>query len=71
VGVLADVATDLGLDAEGLRSALASGRYSERHDKALLRARELDITSVPTFLVGDRRLEGMPTAEGLRRLLDG
>jgi hypothetical protein len=47
--VLADVATDLGLDAEVLRSALGSGRYAERHDKALLRARELDITAVPTF----------------------
>jgi len=69
--VLADVATHLGLDATGLRSALTSGQYAEAHHKALVRARELDITAVPTFLVDDRRLEGVPTAEGLRRLIDG
>ena len=69
--VLADVATELGLDADGLRSALASGQYVETHRKALVRARDLDVTAVPTFIIGDRRLEGMPTAESLRRLLDG
>ncbi len=69
--VLADVASELRLDADGLRSALASGQYVETHRKALVRARDLDVTAVPTFIVGDRRLEGIPTAEGLRRLLDG
>ncbi|MCA1601698.1 MAG: DsbA family oxidoreductase [Acidobacteria bacterium] len=68
--VLSELAPDVGLDAEGFRDALKSERYAEEHQQALQRARELDITVVPTFVVGDRRLEGMPTAEGLHRLLD-
>ncbi|MGH3872405.1 MAG: DsbA family oxidoreductase [Pseudonocardiaceae bacterium] len=46
-----------------------SRRYAAAHQQALRRARELQITVVPTFLFDGRRLEGMPTAEGLHRLL--
>jgi predicted DsbA family dithiol-disulfide isomerase len=68
--VLTDVATELGLDADDFRSALDSGRYAETHQQALRRARQLQITVVPTFLFDGQRLEGMPTAEGLHRLLN-
>jgi predicted DsbA family dithiol-disulfide isomerase len=69
--VLADVATDLGLDADDFCTALDSGRYAKAHEQALRRARELEITVVPTFLVDGRRVEGAPSAEALRQLLDG
>ncbi|MFN2496090.1 MAG: DsbA family protein [Pseudonocardiaceae bacterium] len=69
--VLADVAGELGLDVAEFGSALDSGRYADVHQHALRRARQLQITVVPTFLVEGRRLEGMPTAEGLHQLLDG
>jgi predicted DsbA family dithiol-disulfide isomerase len=69
--VLAEVAAGLGLDAPDFRAALESGRYAEAHQRALHRARELEITVVPTFLVNGQRLEGMPSAEGLNALLDG
>lgn len=69
--VLQDIAKELGLDAGEFRSALDSGRYADTHQQALRRAEQLRITAVPTFLVEDRRLEGMPSAEGLHRLLDG
>jgi predicted DsbA family dithiol-disulfide isomerase len=68
--VLADVAAELGLDADDFRAALDSGRYAAAHQQALRQARELQITVVPTFLFGGQRLEGMPTAEGLNRLLN-
>jgi predicted DsbA family dithiol-disulfide isomerase len=68
--VLTDVATELGLDADDFRAALDSGRYAEAHQQALRRARQLQITVVPTFLFGGQRLEGMPSAEGLNRLLN-
>ena len=68
--VLTDVATELGLDADDFRAALDSGRYAEAHQQALRRARQLQITVVPTFLFGGPRLEGMPSAEGLNRLLN-
>jgi predicted DsbA family dithiol-disulfide isomerase len=68
--VLTDVAVELGLDADDFRAALDSGRCAEAHQQALRRARQLQITVVPTFLFGGQRLEGMPTAEGLNRLLN-
>ncbi len=69
--VLADVAAELGLDADDFRAALDSGRYAETHQQALRRARQLQITVVPTFLFDGQRLEGVPSAEGLNRLLNG
>ena len=69
--VLAEVAGELGLDATDFRSALHTGSYTDVHQQALHRARQLQITVVPTFLIDGRRLEGMPSAESLHRLLDG
>ncbi len=69
--ILADVAVELGLDADDFRAALDSGRYADAHQQALHRARQLQITVVPTFLFDGQPLEGMPSAEGLNRLLSG
>ncbi|MGH3832083.1 MAG: DsbA family oxidoreductase [Pseudonocardiaceae bacterium] len=68
--VLTDVATELGLDADDFRAALDSGRHAQTHQRALRRARELEITTVPTLLVDGRRLEGVPSAAALHRLLN-
>lgn len=65
------IAEDLGLDADDFRSALDAGRYAHVHQQALRRAEQLQITVVPTFVVEDRWLEGMPSAESLHHLLDG
>lgn len=69
--ILAEVAAELGLDADEFRVALDSGRYADDHQQALRRPQQLEITIVPTFLVDGQRLEGMPTAEALHRLLTG
>jgi predicted DsbA family dithiol-disulfide isomerase len=69
--VLADVAAGLGLDADDFHAALDSGRYAQAHQQALRRARNLEITTVPTLLVDGRRLEGVPSAQDLHRLLNG
>ncbi|HEY2765529.1 MAG TPA: DsbA family oxidoreductase [Pseudonocardiaceae bacterium] len=69
--VLIEVAAELGLDAAEFRAALATGSYAQAHQAALRRAHELEITVVPTFIVDNRRLEGMPSAESLHQLLDG
>jgi predicted DsbA family dithiol-disulfide isomerase len=68
--VLTGVAAELGLDSDDFRAALDSGRYAQAHQQALRRARELEITTVPTLLVGEQRLVGVPTAEALHRLLN-
>ena len=67
--VLTDVAAGLGLDADDFRAALDSGRYAQAHQQARRRARELEITTVPTLLVDGQRLEGVPSPEALHRLL--
>ena len=69
--VVSDVAAELGLDADDFRAALDSGRYAPAHQQALRRAHKLEITVVPTFIIESRRLEGMPSAESLHRLLNG
>ena len=68
--VLTDVAAGLGLDADDFRAVLDSGRYAQAHQQALRRARELEITTVPTLLIDGQRLEGVPSAEALHRLLN-
>jgi predicted DsbA family dithiol-disulfide isomerase len=68
--VLSDVAAELGLDADDFRTALESGRYAPAHQQALRRARELEITTVPTLLADGQRLEGVPSTEALHRLLN-
>jgi predicted DsbA family dithiol-disulfide isomerase len=69
--VLADVAGQLGLDAEDFRAALDSGRYTQAHQRALRRAHQLEITAVPTVIVDGRRLQGVPSARALHQLLNG
>lgn len=70
VEVLTDIAAELRLDPDDFRAALDSGRYAHAHQQALRRARELEITTVPTLLVDGQRLEGVPSAEALHRLLN-
>jgi predicted DsbA family dithiol-disulfide isomerase len=69
--VVTEVATELELDADDFRAALDSGRYAQMHQQALCRAQELGITAVPTFVVGDQRLEGLPSVAALHRLVNG
>ncbi|MGH3538677.1 MAG: DsbA family oxidoreductase [Pseudonocardiaceae bacterium] len=68
--ILTDVAADLGLNTDEFQAALESGRYADAHQQALRRAQKLQITVVPTFIVEGRRLEDMPSAASLHRLLD-
>jgi predicted DsbA family dithiol-disulfide isomerase len=52
--VLAEIATDLELDADELRNALAEGRYRERIQQEYQSAREIGVTAVPTFVANQR-----------------
>jgi predicted DsbA family dithiol-disulfide isomerase len=69
VDVLKDVARGAGLPDEEFAAALREGRYARSHEEALRRAHELGIRAVPTILVGNRRIEGMPDSEALREIL--
>lgn len=54
IEVLTAIAGETGLDAEAARAALVSGRYREQVDQQVEDARELGLTSTPTFLFADR-----------------
>ncbi|GAA2289083.1 DsbA family protein [Nonomuraea roseoviolacea subsp. roseoviolacea] len=68
--VLERLADELGLPAADYRAALERGTYAEAHAAALAEAAAHRISVVPTLLVGDARIEGMPRADALREALD-
>ncbi len=66
--VLTGLAAALGLDAAAYRAALAEGRYRAAHQARLREARETyRVSVVPTFIIGERRIEGVP---GVGALVD-
>ncbi|MEU4494535.1 DsbA family protein [Streptomyces sp. NBC_00210] len=66
--VLADVAADIGLDADGFTSALTAGTYSETHQEALRTAQAYRISVAPTIVIGERhRIEGVPGPAQIRK----
>jgi predicted DsbA family dithiol-disulfide isomerase len=69
--VLTGLAAEVDLDAEDFRSSLESGRYQEAQRAALRHAyEEAGITSVPTLVIGDRALAGLPRSDALARIID-
>lgn len=65
--VLTRLARDVGIDGDTYRSALSDSRYKVRHDEALAHARALNISVVPTIIIGTRRLEGVASEDVIRR----
>ncbi|MFD7977098.1 DsbA family protein [Streptomyces sp. NPDC059071] len=67
--VLVRLAEEIGLNGEELRTALDNGTYTAAHQDALREAAAHRIQSVPTLLVGDTRIEGVPSVPQLRKAL--
>lgn len=68
--VLTMLAGEVGLDQDEYRHALETRKYKEAHQRALDHAyNEVDITAVPTFIVGDRVVPGMRSKEGLEQII--
>jgi predicted DsbA family dithiol-disulfide isomerase len=63
------VADQVGLDAKQAREVLTDRRMREAVDAEWQRSRELGVTGVPTFVVGDRGLVGAQPYEALERML--
>ena len=71
VDVLARLAGETGLDAPGLRQALAQGTYADRRKAASAEAAGLRVTGVPTFLFASGiKVVGAQSLDHFRRLLD-
>lgn len=66
--VLADIASELGLDRAGLTQALTAGTYTGTHQEALRTAQAHRISVAPTIIIGERhRIEGVPAAARIRK----
>ena len=71
INVLANLAKDVGLEEAGFREAIESGRYREAHQKALQHAyKEAGITAVPTFIIGNKKIQGLLREEDLRKIVE-
>ncbi|UOF89523.1 DsbA family oxidoreductase [Fodinisporobacter ferrooxydans] len=69
--VLVDIATEIGLDPEKFREALETRRYRSLVIQEHEEARQMGITGIPCFIVGNRGVMGVQSYESLKRLLDG
>lgn len=67
--VLVALAGEIGLDEAEFRAALTEGTYRARHQEALREAEAHRVQAVPTLLVGDARIEGVPSAAQLRKAI--
>ncbi|MDQ0217453.1 putative DsbA family dithiol-disulfide isomerase [Peribacillus cavernae] len=71
IDVLSDIAASVGLDGTEFKKALSERKYEQNHKQALKHAYyDAQITAVPTFFIGNRRVQGLHTKEALERILD-
>ncbi|MFD7119340.1 DsbA family protein [Streptomyces sp. NPDC059892] len=64
--VLLEVAGELGLDAEEFDTALIDGRHLLAVDADQAEGKAIGVTGTPTYVIGDERLDGGKSQEGLR-----
>ncbi|MBS4176493.1 DsbA family oxidoreductase [Lederbergia citrea] len=71
VEVLTKLAGEIGLDEKEYLEALETRKYKEVHQIALKHAyEEANITSVPTFVIGDTKLPGVHSKETLSKIIE-
>ena len=68
--VLAQIADDVGLEADDLRAALAAGRYREAVDRQFEFARQSGITGVPAYVAGRSVLVGAQPLAVYQQLIE-
>ncbi|MDQ0983452.1 DsbA family protein [Streptomyces sp. V2I9] len=68
--LLLDVARELGLDAEELDTALIDGRHLLIVDADQAEGKAIGVTGTPTYVIGDERLDGGKSQDGLRERIE-
>ncbi|MFI1846175.1 DsbA family protein [Streptomyces microflavus] len=68
--VLLDVARELGLEAEEFDTALIDGRHLLIVDADQAEGKAIGVTGTPTYVIGDERLDGGKSQEGLRERIE-
>jgi predicted DsbA family dithiol-disulfide isomerase len=67
--VLERLATEVGLDGLAARASLERGETSDAREHAWQLARQMGVTGVPTYVVGQRGVVGAQSVEVLQQLL--
>lgn len=68
-GVLADLASEVGIDALALNAALESGRYTLRLKNNAMIAHNRNVDGVPTFFIGQYPLVGAQGEDVMRQII--
>ncbi|MEK8142432.1 DsbA family protein [Streptomyces sp. M10(2022)] len=68
--LLLDVARELGLDAEEFDTALIDGRHLLIIDADQAEGKAIGVTGTPTYVIGDERLDGGKSQDGLRERIE-
>ncbi|MFJ8751058.1 DsbA family protein [Streptomyces sp. NPDC102441] len=68
--LLLEVAGELGLDAEEFDTALIDGRHLLIVDADQAEGKAIGVTGTPTYVIGDERLDGGKSQEGLRARIE-
>ncbi len=69
--VIRDIATDVGLEASAVESAVSGSEWNDTYREIIDDSREPGISGVPTFVYDGRTARGAVPPEQLRRLVDG
>jgi len=69
ISILVDLAASVNLPGEEAREVLESRQFSEAVDSSWERSRQIGITAVPTFLIGNRPLVGAQPYEVLKKFV--
>ncbi|MCX4849175.1 DsbA family protein [Streptomyces sp. NBC_00893] len=68
--LLVEVARELGLDAEEMDTALIDGRHMLIVDADQAEGKAIGVTGTPTYVIGDERLDGGKSQDGLRKRIE-
>lgn len=72
LGLLGELALEVGLDPVGLQTELVAGHYAEAREAACAEARTAGVTAVPTYIFSEgTRVVGAQPLDHFRRLLEG
>ncbi|NBI27827.1 DsbA family oxidoreductase [Chengkuizengella marina] len=69
ISVLMEIAKQVGLDVNDFENALQTHKYQEDLEIYLNKAVEEDIRAIPTFVIGDQKLQGVQAQEIFEKLL--
>lgn len=70
LAVLERLATEVGLDGAAARASLERGEYRDAREQAWQLAKQMGVSSVPTYVVGQRGVVGAQSVEVLQQLLE-